>query len=80
MLMEKMVNVKAVLDSSHSLPTHSTSPGFVQFVPVEFLAKTQKVFAISEELLLSNLLNVRLFILSGIQKLGGSRQGIFVKL
>eukprot|EP00794_Sanderia_malayensis_P006098 gene6098-6802_t len=42
-LVEKMVNVKTVLESAHSLPTHSTSPGFIKFNPVEFLAKTQKL-------------------------------------
>ena len=41
--MEKMVNVKAILESTHALPTHSTTPGFVKFDPVEFLAETQKV-------------------------------------
>ena len=43
LLIEKMVNVKAVLESTHALPTHSTTPGFVKFDPVEFLAETQKV-------------------------------------
>ena len=41
--MEKMVNMKAVLESNHALPLTSSTPGFIKFDPVEFLVKTQKV-------------------------------------
>jgi len=42
-LMEKMVNMKAVLETTHALPTQSSAPGFIKFDPVEFLVRTQKL-------------------------------------
>lgn len=43
MLLEKMVNTKAVLESPHTLPVKSTQPGFVPFRPLMYLVHTQKV-------------------------------------
>jgi E3 ubiquitin-protein ligase HUWE1 len=43
MLVEKMVNVKNVLESTHTLPTKPTQPGVVPFDPVKYLVLTHKV-------------------------------------
>ncbi|XP_033127843.1 E3 ubiquitin-protein ligase HUWE1-like, partial [Anneissia japonica] len=43
MLVEKMVNTPAVLDSPHTLPNKSTSPSFVPFSPVQFLIRVHKL-------------------------------------
>ncbi|XP_069142505.1 E3 ubiquitin-protein ligase HUWE1-like isoform X2 [Argopecten irradians] len=42
MLVEKMVNPKTVLESTHTLPEKSTQAGFVPFSPVQYLISTQK--------------------------------------
>ncbi|XP_060587198.1 E3 ubiquitin-protein ligase HUWE1-like isoform X3 [Ruditapes philippinarum] len=42
MLIEKMVNPKTVLESSHQLPAKSTQLGFVPFDPIQFLIGAQK--------------------------------------
>ncbi|GAB6020027.1 hypothetical protein CHUAL_014109 [Chamberlinius hualienensis] len=42
LLLEKLVNPKAILDSPHILPTKSTQPGFVPFNPVLYLIHIHK--------------------------------------
>ncbi|XP_021341229.1 E3 ubiquitin-protein ligase HUWE1-like isoform X3 [Mizuhopecten yessoensis] len=42
MLVEKMVNPKTVLESTHTLPEKSSQAGFVPFSPVQYLISTQK--------------------------------------
>ncbi|XP_078001474.1 E3 ubiquitin-protein ligase HUWE1-like [Glandiceps talaboti] len=42
MLVEKMVNTKAVLESPHTLPAKISQPGIVPFSPVQFLIHTHK--------------------------------------
>ncbi|KAK6177350.1 hypothetical protein SNE40_015469 [Patella caerulea] len=42
MLVEKMVNPKAILESIHTLPLKSSQPGFTSFSPVLYLISTQK--------------------------------------
>ncbi|XP_032242084.2 E3 ubiquitin-protein ligase HUWE1 isoform X2 [Nematostella vectensis] len=41
-LIDKLANPKALLESPHSLPAVSNSDGFVQFKPVQFLIRVQK--------------------------------------
>jgi len=43
MLVEKMVNPKTVLESTHTLPNKSSQSGFVPFSAVQYLISTQKV-------------------------------------
>lgn len=45
MLIEKMVNPKTVLESTHQLPAKSSQTGFVPFDPIQFLIGAQKVTA-----------------------------------
>ena len=42
------MNMKAVLETTHALPTQSSAPGFIKFDPVEFLVRTQKVAFLSK--------------------------------
>jgi len=43
MLVEKMVNVKNVLESTHTLPTKPASSGLILFDPLKYLISTHKV-------------------------------------
>ncbi|XP_053377275.1 E3 ubiquitin-protein ligase HUWE1-like isoform X3 [Mercenaria mercenaria] len=42
MLIEKMVNPKTVLESTHQLPAKSSQPGFIPFDPIQYLIGIQK--------------------------------------
>jgi len=43
MLIEKMVNPKTVMESTHQLPTKSSQAGFIPFDPIQYLITAQKV-------------------------------------
>lgn len=43
MLIEKMVNPKTVMESTHTLPEKSSQPGYVPFNKVQYIISTQKV-------------------------------------
>lgn len=42
MLIEKMVNPKTVMESTHTLPEKSSQPGYVPFNKVQYIISTQK--------------------------------------